>query len=469
MTRPVYLQTRMYPGRRWMARLGAVIALVGSVAYLRSAEARDAEMPLAISSALPSIVPANGGTPPLGDRPGFDTFSWQSFVALMWPVDPARRGVPLAPNVPATLQRAGNGYATVWGSFLSDTDLFPGGNARPIAWNGQRQPSLCGTTAPTGAKILTMISKSGSLLTDMSQSFSFPLVDQNRNYIYYEIAYNEQQYAFVRGQDAVPTSWLYRAGNLARAEMKAPIAMPIGLPGGASGAIMVKAAWKQLTPRDDASRYYTISGYVLDTTTKPVVCRAARLGLIGFHIARKVSPFPQWIWSSFEQIDNVPNAVGSPPQVPMTLNNGHAIPAATGGWFNRPASKLPQPISQRGITQVTRFNPIPTTPLGNGTTDINARWQRMLAGTPLSHYQLVITQWPASPVAQGKFQSKEMGGLYPASAGQPFPLSGAVNTSMETYFQSQNDAAGAGGNSCMQCHYTAGQADFSWSLTLRSY
>ena len=74
MTRPVCLQTRMYPGRRWMARLGAGIALVGSVAYLRSAEARDAEVPLAISSALPLIVPANGGTPPLGDRPGFDTF-----------------------------------------------------------------------------------------------------------------------------------------------------------------------------------------------------------------------------------------------------------------------------------------------------------------------------------------------------------------------------------------------------------
>ena len=30
------------------------------------------------------------------------------------------------------------------------------------------------------------------------------------------------------------------------------------------------------------------------------------------------------------------------------------------------------------------------------------------------------------------------------------------------------NAAGAGGNSCMQCHYGAGDADFSWSLVLRS-
>ena len=43
-------------------------------------------------------------------------------------------------------------------------------------------------------------------------------------------------------------------------------------------------------------------------------------------------------------------------------------------------------------------------------------------------------------------------------------VNGVTNAVMETYFQSQNDAAGAGGNSCMSCHYRAGQADFSWTL-----
>jgi hypothetical protein len=81
----------------------------------------------------------------------------------------------------------------------------------------------------------------------------------------------------------------------------------------------------------------------------------------------------------------------------------------------------------------------------------------------------VMTQWPSMPVAQDGFQTVEAGGLYPGGAGQPFPVAGAINAAIETFFQSQRDAAGAGGNSCMQCHYTAGQADFSWSLTLRSY
>jgi hypothetical protein len=315
-----------------------------------------------------------------------------------------------------------------------------------------------------------MISKSASLLTDMSQSFSFPLVDQNNNYIYYQISFNKAQYDFVRGVDNDPGTWLYRARYLAAAEMKAPIAMPISSTApSAPGAMMLKAAWKQLTAKDEASRYYWVNGFVYDTTGGSAVCRAVKLGLIGFHIARKVGPFPQWVWSSFEQVDNVPPDHGAPAHLPMTLNNGTDKPATDQGWANRPDGKMPLPANQRTKAQVTRFNPIPVTPAGNGTTDINTRWQKALAGTPLAYYQAVITQWPSDPVAQDKFQTMEAGGLYPAGPGQPFPVSGAVNTAMETYFQSQRDAAGAGGNSCMQCHYVAGKSDFSWSLTIRSY
>ncbi len=422
-----------------------------------------------ISGMLPASLPPHSTPTPEAARPFFDTFSWQSFVALMWPVDSSRRGAPRDPTDPATLTAAGNAYPTVWGSYLTDTDLFPGGSKRPIDWQSVSTSVAC-PQAATGAKVLTMISKSGSLLTDMSQSFSYPLVDQNNNYVYYQIAFNKEQYEFIRGVDGDPTTWLYRAQSLMLAEQKAPIAMPISSPAaGKPGAIMVKAAWKQLAVSDDLSRYYWIDGYVYNTTSTPAACREEKLGLIGFHIARKVAPFPQWVWSTFEQIDNVPPDVGPPPFTPMTLNNGSDDPATVQGWANRPDFKTPLSPDKRIKTQVTRFNPIPTTPAGNATTDLNTRWRQALAGTPLAFYQLAVTQWPSMPVPQDQFQTLESGGLYPNSAGQPFPLSGAVNTSMETYFQSQRDAAGAGGNSCMQCHYTAGKADFSWSLNLRAY
>lgn len=422
-----------------------------------------------ISGVLPAGLPPHSTPTPEAARPFFDSFSWQSFVALMWPADPAQRGAPLKPNAAAALTTAGNAYPTVWGSYLTDTDLFPGGSKRPIDWRSVSTSVAC-PQAARDAKVLTMISKSGSLLTDMSQSFSYPLVDQNNNYVYYEIAFNQKQYEFIRGEDGDPTTWLYRARYLMLAEQKAPIAMPISSPGtGAPGSIMVKAAWKQLAASDDHSRYYWIDGYVYDTTSTPPACREEKLGLIGFHIARKVAPFPQWVWSTFEQVDNVPPDAGPSPNTPMTLNNGSDMPATVQGWANRPDLKTPLPPDKRIKTQVIRFNPIPTTPAGNATTDLNTRWRQALAGTPLAFYQLIVTQWPSLPVPQDQFQTLEAGGLYPNSTGDPFPLSGAVNTSMETYFQSQRDAAGAGGNSCMQCHYTAGKTDFSWSLNLRAY
>ena len=55
------------------------------------------------------------------------------------------------------------------------------------------------------------------------------------------------------------------------------------------------------------------------------------------------------------------------------------------------------------------------------------------------------------------------------NAGGAFPVNGATNTTMETYFQTQNNAAGAGGNSCMSRHYRAGQSDFSWGLNRRAH
>jgi hypothetical protein len=121
--------------------------------------------------------------------------------------------------------------------------------------------------------------------------------------------------------------------------------------------------------------------------------------------------------------------------------------------------------------QVTRVNPIPITPPGQSTHELNAYYQRLLKGTVWQYYQLVVTQWPFNPgIGPGNpFMLMENGCVYPQNAGGAFPVNGAVNTTMETYFQTQNDAAGAGGNSCMSCHYRAGQSDFSWGLNRRAH
>jgi hypothetical protein len=111
-------------------------------------------------------------------------------------------------------------------------------------------------------------------------------------------------------------------------------------------------------------------------------------------------------------------------------------------------------------------NDIPSTPAGASTQDINRIYQGYLRNTVWANYQLVITQWPSEP---GQLVLPDSGGVYPRDAGAAFPVWGAVNTSMETYFQTRGDAAAAGGNSCMSCHYQAGKRDFSWGLARRPH
>jgi len=39
------------------------------------------------------------------------------------------------------------------------------------------------------------------------------------------------------------------------------------------------------------------------------VCAKADIALVGLHIMIKTHYRPQWLWSTFEQVDNVPPAV----------------------------------------------------------------------------------------------------------------------------------------------------------------
>lgn len=394
----------------------------------------------------------DGVTTPEQARPYFDTFSWQSFVALNWPAAAAPRGAPDQPNNQSVfIGNKSGGQPVVWGTYKEEFELFDQGRNRPTAWNDPAVPiNPCGgAQLLPGQKVFVRYSKGDSVVEIDNQAFSYPLIDQNLNYAVYEVRFNQSQYEFIRGVDSDQSTWLYYVKNLAGKE---PIQMPASSPPSTQGAMMLKAAWKVLGPKDNANRFYSVSSLVLDPETKK--CTTQQVGLIGFHIAQKLKDFPQWIWSTFEQVDNVPGQSAGP----YSFNNGTNNPQTIGGYANRPPAMAPQlqPISQRQPVQVTRFNPIP-----DSTMAINASWQKVLNGTVWQYYQLVMTQWPSNPTV---FKTREDGGIYPQDAGGAFPANGVTNTVMETYFQSQNDAAGAGGNSCMSCHYGADQADFSWSL-----
>lgn len=435
--------------------------------------------PAAVSGNVPLAVPLPDQiNSPVQIRPNFDYFSWQSFIALNWPAASGSRGVPNQPGNPDVFLKAAPGTPVVWGTYKDSFELFGQKDQRPTPWDSPDIPVNPCPNAPPGQKTLVFLTKGNTPLMQTSQAFSFPLIDQRRNYVYYDIRYDQAQYNFIRGQDGDPTSWLYLLKNLAPKE-NAPkgLQMPMSAPPGTLGSIMVKAAWRIKTDQDDASRYYSTAAQIFNPQTQ--TCTQTTVLLVGLHIAHKVSPFTEWVWSTFEQVDNVPPDAGASPQPTpppngYSFNNGTGTPATPRGYDYKPPvqpsvqpSPQPQP-SPLVPVQVTRLNPIPDTPQGASTRDFNAYYQQLLKGTVWQYYELVVTQWPFQP-GLDSFVLMQNGGVYPRDAGAAFPVNGAVNTTMETYFQDQNDAAGAGGNSCMSCHYRAGQSDFSWGLNRRAH
>src|ERR1700686_926876 len=216
-----------------------------------------------LSGVIPTKLPAhNTSLSPEQSRPFFDSFSWQSFVALNWPAVPGKRGEPLKPTDPGFFRSAPNGTPVVWGTYKETFDLFGQRDQRPTEWESFTDEIPQCTNQPAGVKTLVMLSKGDSILDETNQAFSFPLIDQNKNYAHYEIRYNKAFYNFVRGSNTDPKSWLYQIANLAPRE---PVSMPASpfVPDGV-GALMLKAAWREMTPQDDPTRYYIVRALVYD-------------------------------------------------------------------------------------------------------------------------------------------------------------------------------------------------------------
>jgi hypothetical protein len=426
--------------------------------------------PVVISGNIPSTVPFPSNTPanatPEQVRPFFDWFSWESFIALNWPASATGRGNPNQPNNPSIFTAMTNSTPVTWGTYKANWELFDQYDKRPTPWNDYASPyapALCPKAGQTD-KQLVMVTKGDTELSDVNQAFSFPLVDQQKHFAYFEVRYNEQQYNWIRGADNNPAGWLYLMKNLPPGTV---VALPPN-PQNPADSIMLKAAWRDVSalPAAQQQRYYTVNAWVYNSNTKQ--CTQTLMGMVGFHIAQKTSVFPEWVWSTFEQIDNVPPIVDN---TPSSFNNGtNNPPTGNQGFANRPTYTAPGQLPANPTpTQVVRLNPIPATPAGASTIDVNNAFHAALPKSSVwQHYQLVITQWPSNPT---QFKAPANRGVYPQDCGGAFPADGAVNTTLETYFQSPQTATGAFGNSCMSCHFNAGTGlrDFSWGLARRPH
>jgi hypothetical protein len=220
--------------------------------------------------------------------------------------------------------------------------------------------------------------------------------------------------------------------------------------------VIVKAAWLDMAgfPAEQVKRYYTRVVVVRDPKT--AACSRVTAGLVGLHIIQKTATRPQWIWSSYEQIDNVPpSRFGE--RVKFTFHDGGAakMPAENPLAL---APLAPEPVAPFNVERPFFAQVHPKTEL------MNYQYQEMLKGTPWEYYGIVVTQWPrldgnqAVPVPAS--QNGEIPNTFPGAGA----FSAFANTAIETFDQTRPQLG------CMSCHNQARMAvDFVWTVLDHAY
>ena len=185
------------------------------------------------------------------------------------------------------------------------------------------------------------------------------LTDQNGRFVRYEVRLNKDEYDFLRQNNL----WSRRGQDYYTNTLKKTIKFPEGnLQTGAVGAIEIKAAWKVLSPSEvTGKRFYMTKGVVFndEKDNHPSV---VTLGLVGLHIIHKTQRQPTWICATFEHVDNLRPAPGSPPGAKASFNNPDCLPLQcppNEQTASQPYTELgPDGRPLNKPVQVVRVNPV---------------------------------------------------------------------------------------------------------------
>lgn len=414
----------------------------------------------------------------------FDRFAWKAFVALNWPAlgngnpDPSKSFNSIAPNIPV-----------VWEYWEPTASVFLPRGQKPT-WS----PSLSSPIDHFKAGW-----RQNAPVNEGLQAFSGPLIDQNGKWVHYISYMNRVEFDYLTVDKE-----LYNLEGQADYLRNHTIEFPEGNDD-QYGAIEIKLAWKTLTPAEVASNRFLVKRLpVVEYRPAPIpatqvapahlsgkssdnpgtTSQVETLGLIGMHISMRTRSSPQWIWATFEHIDNTrldlasgdakhplpPRPSLANPNNPNALVVANLLPpynAASGTDWDE--SKPMSPV------EVLRLVPPP-----QGTEQMNVLAQSFLGSkdSVLRYYELNGTQWPKHPTAPAVPGGMVNGmGSAPDSIirkmpGEVVPVY-LTNSTMETYFQKGYQAAAPleqddhtslvfdttmvfGTESCAGCHYSAG-------------
>jgi hypothetical protein len=440
-----------------LRRIVMIAALAGSAALLSGAG--EAQQP----SSYPPPPTARQFTPPyyvfspdiphdivtealgvVGIQVFADIMAWDSFIALNWPAPSpiVQFGVPDRENVIGGFRYTSEGGTrtmpsrpVVWETFKNSDDIYLDPPVAPTPFDAPENiPSRCIDFArqnPAAARrVMTRTAKISEVLRGVEQADGNRLVDQNGENVWYEVKLNRVYY------DYVVRNGFYNSAN----QVGEGISFPLSSNDTANAAtVKVKAAWKVMggpgsRQPDDPSKFYTTPALVIDPVSGQ--CLSRLLGLVGLHIVIKSRQLPQWLWATFEQVDNAPDLATGP--TPGKHYNFYSTQCA-GCPLNTPPAK-----GSNMPTQVVRVTPVSSDAALKNTFYQNAV-KTLRSDNVWQHYMLVDAQWSGTRQNIGKPQQP------------PF----LANTTLETYLQQPVQP-----NGCINCHGVyAASTDLDFQLT----
>jgi hypothetical protein len=408
---------------------------------------------------------------------GFDFYSWRTFIALNSPAD----GTPIdsastQADTPTRWEDMNN--------FKQLLDVMLPADLQPPRW----PTDLNGITAererlmPKECRDLHRQMPDRMIVRMIEESFNEPfktgpLIDQQGHYAIFDILMNRQMFDYITknhlntkdGQKSAANSGLFvdfRPGH----NNTTPSTLD-----GTLGAFMLKVSWKILSPDEiQAKNFHMVKALVLMPRVPPDdpmakrPCLPETLGLIGFHAVHKTVGRPQWIWTSFEHVKNVPdkdevaaNKVAGPYNF-FSVNCKDNCPAANATpprpWDPNPALQLKFRKDDSYKSQIVR-----ETPLTDAAKNMNKIFHSMLPKASVwQNYMLLSTQWPSvfdctklhsqssdAPAPKTDFLKQ------PDMTCSPAPTFFA-NSTLETYSQAESDGdVPLASSSCIACHGNA--------------
>lgn len=437
-----------------------------------------AKIPVDINPVLRKELIASGDFFALNEM--YNMYSWQALIAINWPLDT---------NGNALNNFTDKGTAS-WLKWKEAFQVYREDGKTPAPWGSPRADTGLGIKTnlllDTDARIVLSSNTpthptSRNIADETDQAFAGKLYDQNGNVVVYEVLMNKEEF------DYVVENKLYNInGQIAFSKTNTEANFPKGnYETNELGATEIKLAWKILEDSDYKERYFRDEGYIINETThKP---EKKDLGLIGFHISQKTPTGKQWVWSTFEHIDNLDQNIidvnGKRTLIHPTLtnpdceicpvnidlnNNTYTYQKTEHGNYRKIAKDSLKYYADTSLmkTQSKRMVDIPVR-----VDRVNKLMQAYFKaqGSVWQYYQLIDTQYPVDqnikPATSTKTEYYIPNSVVNKPGGKP-NLAFLTNISMETFFQQGNQTAGLmenstsdftifGTESCIGCHSSA--------------